>query len=90
MVAAEANPQGRAAGSGTLVSNILAHLALNITKKNSTFKVSNCGGSRCETNFDCASSNGGGCECKRFLLKAGGIFSDFQSVCMQISGYSHC
>ena len=33
MVAAEANPQGRAAGSGTLVSNILAHLALNITKK---------------------------------------------------------
>ena len=65
MVAAEANPQGRAAGSGTLVSNILAHLALNITKKNSTFKVSNCGGSRCETDFDCQSSHGGGCKCKR-------------------------
>jgi len=45
VVAAEANPQGRAAGSGTLVSN--------------------CGGSRCETDFDCQSSHGGGCKCKR-------------------------
>jgi len=45
VVVVEANPQGWAAGSGTLVSN--------------------CGGSRCETNFDCASSYGGGCECKR-------------------------